>query len=81
MTRIVVGRRSGVVTIPVNALFRDGETWAVFVAARGRAQLRPVEVGLKTPLQAEVNGIDEGMRVILHPSDKITDGVRIEADR
>jgi HlyD family secretion protein len=40
---IVVWQGGNVLTVPVSALFRHGEAWAVFVLADGRAQLREVE--------------------------------------
>ena len=66
-------------TLPLTALLRDGERWAVFVEQDGYARLRHVEVGHRNGLDAEiVGGIEAGMKVIRHPSDQVSDGVLIE---
>jgi HlyD family secretion protein len=76
--RVVLVEREGVIQVPLTALFRDGTQWAVFVAAGGRAQLRHVKLGQRDALQGEIaEGLAEGERVVLHPSDRIADGVRI----
>ncbi|MCA1442888.1 HlyD family efflux transporter periplasmic adaptor subunit [Ensifer sp. IC4062] len=67
-----------VLRLPLGALFRQREDWAVFLAAEGRAQLRPVGVGQRNSLAVEIReGLLPGDRVILYPSDRITDGVAI----
>ena len=64
---------------PVSALFRRGEVWSLFVVENGEAQLREVEVGQRTPFEAEIkSGLAEGAEVIVHPSNQITDGARVE---
>lgn len=78
--RIVLAERQDVIKVPLTALFRDGPDWAVFVADRGRARLRQVVLGESTRSEAEISaGIDAGEYVVLHPSDRIADGVRIAA--
>jgi len=75
---IVVWRGADVLKVPLGALFRAGESWAVFVAEGGRAQLRQVEIDHANDREAEiVAGLSEGDRVVVHPSDLIGDGVRI----
>lgn len=64
--------------VPVAALFRDGEDWAVFVVGNGTATTRQVTIGHRNGRVAEVlAGLSEGELVILHPSDRITDGVSV----
>ncbi len=76
--RIVVWRGEDVLRIPQGALFRSGDGWAVFAVEDGRARLRPVETGHSTGLETEiVAGLDEGARVVLHPDERIADGVRV----
>ncbi len=78
-TQVVIQDRRGVLTIPVSALFRSGESWAVFVDDDGTARLREIELGQRNTLEAEVaGGLDESEAVILHPSDAIADDVDIE---
>lgn len=79
-TRIVLAESEDVVTVPLTALFRDGPNWAVFVAELGRAKLRHVSLGQSNGLETEVAaGLAENDWVVLHPSDRVRDGVRIEA--
>jgi HlyD family secretion protein len=69
-----------VLKLPLTALFRNGDTWAVFIDDQGVARKREVTLGHRTGLQAEiVDGLSAGERIVLHPSDKIAEGVRIEA--
>ncbi|MDH3231630.1 MAG: HlyD family efflux transporter periplasmic adaptor subunit [Alphaproteobacteria bacterium] len=75
---IVVWRGEDVLKLPLGALFRDGERWAVFVAEAGRAQLRHVEIDHANGREAQITaGLAAGDTVILHPSDLIAGGVRI----
>jgi HlyD family secretion protein len=75
---VVLWEGSDVRKLPLTALFRHGGDWAVFVEEDGRARLRVIKVGRRTGLEAEiVEGIDTGDRVVVSPSDRITDGVRI----
>jgi HlyD family secretion protein len=76
--RIVIWEGAGVLKVPAGALFRSGDGWAVFLVERGRAVPRPVKVGHNNGLEAEVlGGLDDGDPVVLHPSDRISDGVRV----
>jgi HlyD family secretion protein len=76
--RIVLAERQNALKVPLTALFRDGPEWAVFVADDGRARLRHVVLGERTRSEAEISGgLDEGEYVVLHPSDRIADGVRV----
>jgi len=65
-------------TVPVSALFRKGDQWAVFVDENGRAKTTLVQIGHRNNRIAEVlSGLASGDRIVLHPSDRIADGVRI----
>jgi HlyD family secretion protein len=76
--RIVLWEEDDALTVPLLALFRDGDKWAVFVDADGRAELRHVEIGRRNSLDAEVvSGLEAGERVVLHPSDRVLPGIRI----
>lgn len=78
--RIVVWEGHGVVAVPLGAAFRHDDGWAVFVVKDGRAELRPVTIGHRNQSMAEViAGVSEGEEVVLHPSDKVRDGVRVTA--
>ena len=78
--RVVIEERAEVLRLPIPALFRSGDDWSVFVNDDGRARLQTVDLGLRNTLYAEVRGgLEEGDEVILHPSDRVTDGVKLRA--
>ena len=64
--------------VPIGALFRRDGKWAVFKVADRRAVLVPVEVGNRNGQAAEITaGLKAGDWVVMHPSDRVADGVRI----
>ena len=78
--RIVLWEGEAVLKVPLNALFREGETWAVFIETEGRAEKRVVEPGRQNGLESEIlGGLDAGQRIVLHPSDRVVAGVRLTA--
>ena len=78
--RFVVWEGADVLQIPAGALFRHRDGWAVFAVEGGRAVLRPVEIGQRAGLVAEVrSGLSVGEKIVDHPDDKIRDGVRVRA--
>lgn len=77
--RVVTWEGAEVIQVPLPALFRHGDGWAVFRAADGRARATPVEIGHRNGTAAEVTrGLSPGDRVILHPSDAVADGTPVE---
>lgn len=77
--RIVVWEADNVLLVPTSALFRAKGIWSVFIVDEGRARLREVQIGRRTGMQAQVvGGLTEGDRVILHPSDAVRDGGRVQ---
>ncbi len=78
--RVVLWQGEDVLALPLTALFRNGGDWHVFAFEDGRARLRAVEVGQRTGLEAEIlSGLNDGARVVLHPSEQIVEGVRLAA--
>lgn len=76
--RIVVWETTEDVHAPLSALFRNGEIWQTFVVRNGRAVRTDVSIGQTNDFEAEIlKGLQPGDRIILHPSDKIADGVTI----
>jgi HlyD family secretion protein len=79
---IVTHRVENAVKVPVGALFRDGEGWAVFAAAGERAVRRAVKTTLRNGAEAMVeDGLKPGERVVVYPSDALRDGSRIRVRR
>ena len=78
--RIVVWHGDDVLRVPSSALFRHGEGWAVFRVEGGVARTRDVGLGQRGPFEAElVDGLAPGDAVVLHPSDRLADGLRVRA--
>jgi HlyD family secretion protein len=77
--RITVWKSDTAVRVPLSALFRSGDAWAVFKVVDGEARLAKVQIGQRNTEHAEVlSGLETGDRVILHPSDRVVDGIAIE---
>lgn len=75
---VTVWQGDTVLRVPVGALFRKGDDWAVFAARDGRARTVPVQVGHRNSQTAEVvSGLSDADRVVLHPSDRIADGTSV----
>jgi HlyD family secretion protein len=78
--RIVVAAREDALKVPASALFRRGDRWAVFVVRDGRAGLREVTTAEQSDAEVAIaSGIEPGERVVLHPTDAIEEGARVEA--
>jgi HlyD family secretion protein len=76
--RIVAEEVQDGLRVPLGALFRQGEGWAVFVVREGRAWLQPVELGPQDERFRIVRaGLAEGDRVVLFPTSGVRDGVRL----
>ena len=77
--RIIVWESEDELRVPLSALFREGNRWAVFVNDGGTAELRFVEIGREDGRYAQIlDGLAEGERIVLHPNDRIAEGTRIE---
>jgi HlyD family secretion protein len=76
--RIVDWESADALRVPLGALFRDRDQWAVFRLASGRARLQHIEIGHRNAEFAEIlSGVAAGDQVVLHPSDLVIDGTRI----
>ncbi len=75
----IVWEGQNVLQVPESALFRYQDGWAVFTVESGRAVLRPVEIGHRNGISAEIiSGITEGKEVIVHPGRDVEAGVRVQ---
>lgn len=80
LARLRVWDGQDVLAIPVGALFRDGSDWAAYVVSDGRAVLRRIGIGERNASFAQVlDGLVEGDQVVIHPSDTVSNGVRVTA--
>ncbi|RJP71249.1 MAG: efflux RND transporter periplasmic adaptor subunit [Candidatus Abyssobacteria bacterium SURF_17] len=74
----IVWEGENVLQMPESALFRHGDGWAVFVVEDERAVLRPVKLGHRNGISAEiVSGLSEGQKVVIHPGRTVEDGARV----
>jgi HlyD family secretion protein len=78
IVHVAVWNAEKALSVPVGALFRKGEEWAVFSTKNGRARTALVKIGHRNGRVAEIlSGVAEGDRVVLHPSDRIKEGVAV----
>lgn len=76
--RIVEWQGDDVLQVPLSGLFRDGNSWAVFVVSGDQAHLRRIKIGRSNKTFAEVlDGLEQGDRVVLHPNDRIDDATKV----
>ncbi|MDH3979237.1 MAG: efflux RND transporter periplasmic adaptor subunit [Gammaproteobacteria bacterium] len=76
--QFVLWQDDDVLQVPASALFRHDDSWSVFTIDAGKARLVTVGEGRSNGLATQIlDGIGPGERVILHPDDRIADGVRV----
>ncbi|MGZ3774539.1 MAG: efflux RND transporter periplasmic adaptor subunit [Pseudobdellovibrionaceae bacterium] len=76
---MLVSRDENVLKIPLGALFKDNENWAVYIISDGKAQLRHVEIAKRNDREASVTrGLHQDDRVILFPGDVIIEGSKVK---
>lgn len=77
---VVVWESDAVDIVPLTALFRHRDGWALFVDERGVARLRKVSIGQRSGLEVEVvDGVAVGAQVVANPSERIEDGTPIQS--
>lgn len=77
----ILWQEAAVLQVPASALFRTADGWAVFAVVDGRARLVQVGTGRNNGLETQITaGLGAGESVIVHPDDRIEDGVRVSAN-
>jgi HlyD family secretion protein len=82
--RFILWEAPQVLQVPASAVFPTPGGWAVFVVEGGRARQRPVRVGQRNGLSAQITeGLAEGEPVVVHPDRSLEEGERVapRADR
>jgi HlyD family secretion protein len=75
---VVVYEAAAVVQVPSSAVFRRGANWAAYRVEAGKARETRVEIGQSTGQRVEIKkGLAPGAEVVLHPSDRVIDGVEV----
>lgn len=78
IVHVTIWQADNVVTAPAGALFRKGDNWAVFAVRDSRARSGIINVGKRNSRCAEIlSGLTQGDEIVLHPSDRISDGVAV----
>ena len=76
--RVVLWESDAVLTVPITALVRVADGWAVYKSADGRARLTPIELGLSDGrFYAVTEGLQAGDRIVAYPSNRVVDGIRL----
>lgn len=77
--RIVLWSAEQALQVPALAAFRHGGSSAVFTIEDGSARLVPITIGHRGDVQVEVvSGLSRGDTVVVHPGDRVKDGVRVQ---
>lgn len=77
--RITAWEEDDALRVPLSALFRVDSEWAVFRIENGVARQTFIRIGQRNSGHAQVlEGLAEGDRIILYPSDRVTDGGAVE---
>jgi RND family efflux transporter MFP subunit len=72
----------GVVLVPVEAIVRESDETAVFVAVANKAQRRPVVLGITDATHAEIkSGVKAGEQVIVHGQAGLPGGAAIATEK
>ncbi len=75
---VVIWQREDALQVPLGALFRDRNEWAVMAVRGGRAYLTRLEVDHLNREAGEVlSGLQAGDQVVLHPGPQVVDGARV----
>lgn len=76
---ITTWQKDSVLQVPLGALFRENNRWNTYVITNQRAYKQPLTIGNQNDQFAEVlSGLAPGATVIMHPSEGITDGIRVQ---
>jgi HlyD family secretion protein len=78
IVHVTTWRADDALTVPVAALFRQADDWAVFAVEDGHARITPVKIGQRNNRTAEVqSGLSIGDRVVMHASDRVKEGTAV----
>lgn len=77
---ILISQKPDVLVVPLGALFKQDDVWAVYVIENQRAQLRRLKISARNETSAIVEeGLKEGESIILFPNNEVHEGRRIRA--
>jgi HlyD family secretion protein len=77
--RVVIDEAKNATRVPLGALFRSGDGWAVYKVVDDKAVLATVEPAQSDGrFRAITSGVSEGEKVIVFPSSAVSDGARVK---
>jgi len=73
-------QRRGAVVVPESAIQASEQGFVTYVVQQGKAQLRPIQIGLRTGTGVVeiLSGLKEGETVVTEGSDRLADGVPVD---
>lgn len=75
---IILWEGEKILNLPLTALFREQQDWAVFAIEDDIVQKRLVQIGQRNGFNAQIlSGMQEGDWFVLHPNDQISEGVKV----
>lgn len=76
--RFILWESEEALRVPLSALFRRNEHWAVLVVEAGQARVQRIDLGERGGRFAQVlGGLQEGDVVIVHPDRDLDEGMRV----
>lgn len=76
---IKISEDPNVLIIPLGALFKNHDQWAVYVINKNKATLKNIDISKKNETQALVTqGLSQGESIILFPGDQISEGTPVK---
>lgn len=79
--KIITFEKSGLLKVPIGAVYREGNDWYAFAAVNGKAERFKVSPGHRNSEEVEIlEGLKEGTRVILHPPPSLRAGLPVTAN-
>lgn len=76
---IVLVESTDILRVPISALFRQQQDWAIYAVVDNVVEQRLIELGQRNNFYAEViSGISEGESFVVHPNDETSDGIKVE---
>ena len=76
---VILNESNDVLTVPISALFREQDDWAVYAVVNGVVEKRTVELGQRNNFHAELlAGLNEGDSFVVHPNEQTVEGVKVE---
>jgi membrane fusion protein, multidrug efflux system len=79
---LATGTHPNAITVPESAVQATERGFVVYVVASGKAQEKPVQIGLRTGDGSVeiVSGLTAGQTIVTKGSDRLTDGMAVEAE-